>query len=46
MEGLMRITGKSRNTIRSRLDSMPTGHIAEFGGGGNKKIYKLNLAIT
>lgn len=45
MEGLMRVTGKSRNTIKSRLDNMPTGHVIEFGGDGSKKIYKLNLAI-
>lgn len=46
MEGLMRVTGKSRNTIKSRLDNMPAGHISESGGDGSKKIYKLNLAIT
>ena len=46
MEGLMRVTGKSRNTIKSRLDNMPAGHVSESGGGGSKKIYKLNLAIT
>ena len=46
MEGLIRLTGKSRNTIKSRLDNMPAGHVIEFGGGGSKKIYKLNLAIT
>ena len=46
MEGLMKITGKSRNTIKSRLDNIPDGHIFEFGGIGSKKIYKLNLSIT
>lgn len=46
MEGLMRATGKSRNTIKSRLDNMPAGHVLEFVGVGNKKNYKLNLAIT
>ena len=45
MEGLMRATGKSRNTIKSRLDNMPKGHVLEFGGG-RKKIYRLNLSIT
>lgn len=46
MEELMRATGKSRNTIKSRLDNMPAGHVSESGSGGSKKIYKLNLAIT
>ena len=46
MEGLMRTTGKSRNTVKSRLDNMPAGHISEFGSGGGKKTYKLNLSIT
>ena len=46
MEGLMRATGKSRNTIKSRLDNMPAGHVLEFVSVGNKKNYKLNLAIT
>ena len=46
MEGLMRATGKSRNTIKSRLDNMSAGHVLESGGGGNKKIYRLNLSIA
>ena len=46
MEGLMRATGKSRNTIKSRLDNMSAGHVLESGGGGNKKIYRLNLSIV
>ena len=46
MTELMRVTGKSRNTIKSRLDNMPAGHISEFGSGGGKKTYKLNLSIT
>lgn len=46
MEGLMKMTGKSRNTIKSRLDNIPDGHIFESGGIGSKKIYKLNLSIT
>ena len=46
MEGLMRVTDKSRNTIKSRLDNMPTGHVFESSGSGNKKIYRLNLAIV
>ena len=46
MEGLMRATGKSRNTVKSRLDNMPTRHVLESGGDGSKKIYKLNLSIV
>ena len=46
MEGLMRATGKSRNTVKSRLDNMPAGHVLESGGGGSKKIYRLNLSIV
>lgn len=46
MEGLMRATGKSRNTVKSRLDNMPAGHVLESGGGGSKKIYRLNLSIA
>lgn len=46
MEELMRATGKSRNTIKSRLDNIPVGHVLEFVSVGNKKNYKLNLAIT
>ena len=46
MEGLIRATGKSRNTVKSRLDNMPTGHVLESGRGGGKKIYRLNLSIA
>ena len=46
MEGLMRVTGKSRNTVKSRLDNMPAGHVFESGGGGSKKLYRLNLSIA
>ena len=46
MEGLMRATGKSRNTVKSRLDNMPAGHVLESSGGGSKKIYRLNLSIV
>ena len=46
MEGLMKMTGKSRNTIKSRLGNIPDGHVLEFGGIGSKKTYKLNLSIT
>ena len=46
MEGLMRVTGKSRNTIKSRLDNIPARHVLESGGGGSKKIYRLNLLIA
>ena len=45
MEELMRATGKSRNTIKSRLDNMPAKHLLKSSDGG-KKIYKLNLAIV
>ena len=45
MERLMRVTGKSRNTVKSRLDNMPAGHVLESSGGG-KKIYRLNLSIA
>ena len=45
MEGLTRVTGKSRNTVKSRLDNMPAGHVLESSGGG-KKIYRLNLSIA
>jgi len=45
MEILMRVTGKSRNTVKSRLDNMPAGHVLESSGGG-KKIYRLNLSIA
>ena len=45
MEGLIRATGKSRNTIKSRLDNMPADHLLESSGGG-KKIYRLNLSIA
>ena len=46
MEGLMRTTGKSRNTVKSRLDNIPAGHVLESGGGSSKKIYRLNLSIA
>ncbi|MBR0261278.1 MAG: Fic family protein [Selenomonadaceae bacterium] len=46
MERLMKVTGKSRNTVKYRLDNIPTGHVVESVGGGSKKIYKLNLAIV
>ena len=46
MEGLIRATGKSRNTVKSRLDNMPAGHVLESGRGGGKKIYRLNLSIA
>ena len=43
MEGLIKYTGKSRNTIRSRLNSIPENHIVKIG---EKKIfYKLNMMI-
>ena len=45
MEGLMRVTGKSRNTVKSRLDNMPARHVLE-SSGGSKKIYRLNLSIA
>lgn len=43
MKGLMRETGKSRNTIKSRMDSMPEEHIIRLNG--KKTFYKLNLMI-
>ena len=46
MEGLMRVTGKSRNTVKSRLDNMPTGHVLESSGDRHKKTYRLNLSIA
>lgn len=46
MEGLIRATGKSRNTVKSRLDNMPAGHVFESGRDGGKKIYRLNLSIA
>ena len=46
IEGLKRVTGKSRNTIKSRLDSMPPKHISAFLSNNNKKVYKLNLSIV
>lgn len=45
MEGLMRATGKSRNTVKSRLDNMPAEHLLKSSNGG-KKIYRLNLLIA
>ncbi|MBR5913984.1 MAG: Fic family protein [Selenomonadaceae bacterium] len=43
MEDLMKFTGKSRNTIKSRFKSAPNGHIISTG---DKKIfYKLNSTI-
>ena len=45
MEGLMRATGKSRNTVKSRLDNITAGYVLESSGGG-KKIYRLNLSIA
>lgn len=45
MEELMKITGKSRNTIKSRLDSMPEGHFIKDVYGGQKIFYRLNIMI-
>ena len=43
MEELMRLTGKSRNTIKARIDSIPVGYLIRVD---NKKIrYKLNLML-
>ena len=44
MEGLMKETGKSRNTIKSRIGSMPENHVICLNIGG-KKFYKLNMEI-
>ena len=44
MEGLMKETGKSRNTIKSRIGSMPENHVVCLNIGG-KKFYKLNMEI-
>lgn len=43
MEGLMKETGKSRNTIKGRLNSMPENHLIKISG--KKILYKLNLII-
>lgn len=43
MDDLMKITNKSRNTIKSRISAIPTEHIIK---AGTKKIfYKLNFKI-
>lgn len=44
MERLMKETGKSRNTIKSRIGSMPENHVVCLNIGG-KKFYKLNMEI-
>lgn len=43
MEDLMTLTGKSRNTVKSRLDSMPDNHLIK--GNGKKIFYKLNMLM-
>lgn len=43
MEDLMALTGKSRNTIKSRLQSVSEGHI--LASATKKIFYKLNTAI-
>lgn len=43
MEELMEITKKSRNTIKSRIETTPEGHIIKTGS--KKYFYKLNLKI-
>lgn len=43
MEELIRLTNKSRNTIKDRLKSAPRNHIIVTGG--KKKFYKLNFSI-
>ena len=44
MEGLMKETGKSRNTIKSRIGSMPENHVVCLNISG-KKFYRLNMEI-
>lgn len=43
MEELMTTTGKSRNTIKSRIENAPNGHIIVTGT--KKRFYKLNMMI-
>ena len=43
MDDLIRLTKKSRNTIKARLDSMPKEHLIK--GDGKKIFYKLNMGI-
>ena len=43
MEELMHLTGKSRNTIKNKINSLPEKHI--IIRGSKKKFYKLNMLI-
>ena len=43
MDGLINLTGKSRNTIKSRLESVSNGYIVVTVN--KKNFYKLNLSI-
>lgn len=43
MDDLIRLTEKSRNTLKARLDSMPKEHLIK--GDGKKIFYKLNMGI-
>ena len=43
MDDLINLTGKSRNTIKSRLESVPNGYIVVTVN--KKNFYKLNLTI-
>ena len=43
MDALIRLTEKSRNTVKARLDSMPKEHLIK--GDGKKIFYKLNMGI-
>lgn len=43
MDDLIRLTKKSRNTLKARLDSMPKEHLIK--GDGKKIFYKLNMGI-
>lgn len=43
MDDLMRLTGKSRNTIKARIDSIPSDYLVKVG---TKKIrYKFNIML-
>ena len=43
MEEIIKLTNKSRNTIKSRIETIPKGHIIRTGS--KKYFYKLNMKI-
>lgn len=45
MRALMRLTGKARNTIKSRLAAMPASHLLTITAADGTIFYRLNLSI-